>query len=326
MGNEEQKGGDIEFLQEISVAANCRHRSILPLLGFTIEKKEKCLVYPLMKCNLEQRLNDLNGRQLGCQNRINIALQLAEAIAFLHNSEEGDRASIFHRDIKASNILLDAKDNAKLSDVGLAKYENSTQSRDTTVRAGWVGTAGYVDPSYLASRQYTAFSDVFSFGVVVFQLLTGKPAFTTEKEAMLYVAMKRLFKRDADATTAINHADPKSGYWPISVASGLAVIGLDCTSEDVEDRPTMNEVVKRLESIQMELIQKIPQAGGQEKTLKEDEMCCVCMAQRIGECAFEPCNHAVTCVDCALEINARGGTNRCPECNAKVTGLNECHQ
>eukprot|EP01102_Stenamoeba_stenopodia_P003650 TRINITY_DN1381_c0_g1_i10.p1 TRINITY_DN1381_c0_g1~~TRINITY_DN1381_c0_g1_i10.p1 ORF type:complete len:169 (-),score=34.05 TRINITY_DN1381_c0_g1_i10:212-697(-) len=158
---------------------------------------------------------------------------------------------------------------------------HDTLSRDTTIRAGWVGTVGYVDPAYAASRKYTAASDVFSYGVVLFQLLTGKPAVTSEDDEPLYAMMKRVFRRDPNATTAVNYADPKSGYWPLSVASKVAMMGLDCTFEDVKERPTMKQVVQQLEGIVATEFAKSPEVPTKSESA---EMCCVCMSQPVGEC------------------------------------------
>eukprot|EP01102_Stenamoeba_stenopodia_P003649 TRINITY_DN1381_c0_g1_i1.p1 TRINITY_DN1381_c0_g1~~TRINITY_DN1381_c0_g1_i1.p1 ORF type:complete len:150 (-),score=37.34 TRINITY_DN1381_c0_g1_i1:63-479(-) len=137
---------------------------------------------------------------------------------------------------------------------------------------------------------------------------------------MLYAVMKRVFRRDPNATTAINHADPKSGYWPLSVASKVVMMGLDCIFEYVKERPTMNQLIQQLESIvATEFANPIDAAT----SYNDSEMCCVCMAQRAGECEFEPCKHAVTCLDCALEVHSKSGTNRCPLCKRKIDDINE---
>lgn len=164
--------GESEFLQEIALLGALRHENIVPLIGASIERIERCLIYPLMQGgSLDDRLHK-RGQSIGWDKRLKIATQIAEAMAFLHQAEEGERLAIHHRDIRSSNVLLDEADNARLSDVGLAKYE----SVGKTTKKEVVYTHGYADPEYLSTNKYQSGSDVYSFGVVLFELLTGLPA------------------------------------------------------------------------------------------------------------------------------------------------------
>eukprot|EP01102_Stenamoeba_stenopodia_P013720 TRINITY_DN4486_c0_g1_i1.p1 TRINITY_DN4486_c0_g1~~TRINITY_DN4486_c0_g1_i1.p1 ORF type:complete len:434 (+),score=117.94 TRINITY_DN4486_c0_g1_i1:61-1302(+) len=312
--------GELEFLQEISIASSCKHPSIVPLIGFCFERKERLLIYPLMKGgNLEDRLQQNTSKRLDCSNRLQIAIQIAEGIAFLHNSEGGERPIIYHRDIKPSNILLDLNDNAKLSDVGTSKYDNGSavggDVTSTTMRIGCVGSLGYTDPEYLTSMHYTAASDVFSFGVVMLRLWTGLPAMQNNQP--LNMKMKMLLKADKKMTTAINHADPASGQWPLAVASQFAKIAMRCVKDSFE-RPTMEEVVELLTAIKQDHFKQ-----QEVLPISEDERCCICMTQPRGECVMVPCKHAETCLDCALEIISKSGTGRCPICKKKIEDLLE---
>eukprot|EP01102_Stenamoeba_stenopodia_P009161 TRINITY_DN268_c0_g2_i1.p1 TRINITY_DN268_c0_g2~~TRINITY_DN268_c0_g2_i1.p1 ORF type:complete len:858 (+),score=228.73 TRINITY_DN268_c0_g2_i1:166-2739(+) len=313
---EEGKEREQEFLQEISIASSCKHPCIVPLIGFCFERKERCLIYPLMKGgSLEDRLSPTQSARLNSEKRVKVSLQIAEAIDFLHNSEGGERAVIFHRDIKPSNILLDERDNAKLTDVGTAKYASTgSLSGDTTMRAGVVGSYGYIDPEYAASMQYTTASDVFSFGVVMLRLWTGYPSV---QDNQLLTSRMRILFRNRSMTTAINYTDPTSGRWPAQAATDYGTLAMSCVSTDPYDRPSMEEVVKRLTSILQDHFQQTSVVADQ------DERCVVCMTQAKGECRMEPCKHSATCVDCALEITSKSGNNRCPICKVKITDLNE---
>eukprot|EP01102_Stenamoeba_stenopodia_P014874 TRINITY_DN5005_c0_g1_i1.p1 TRINITY_DN5005_c0_g1~~TRINITY_DN5005_c0_g1_i1.p1 ORF type:complete len:196 (-),score=51.13 TRINITY_DN5005_c0_g1_i1:40-627(-) len=181
---------------------------------------------------------------------------------------------------------------------------------------GCVGSIGYMDPAYVTSLQYEASSDVYSFGIVMLRLWTGLPAMM-EGNKPLNSKLRVQMKGDKKMRTAINFTDPKSGYWPLEVASEYARLSLECSSFDSEDRPTMMEVMERLATIQQEHFKQ-----QSVDVIAEEERCCVCMTQLIG-CVLEPCQHTVTCIDCGEELLSKTGTGRCPVCKKQVKELSE---
>eukprot|EP01102_Stenamoeba_stenopodia_P008031 TRINITY_DN2281_c0_g1_i1.p1 TRINITY_DN2281_c0_g1~~TRINITY_DN2281_c0_g1_i1.p1 ORF type:complete len:396 (-),score=78.36 TRINITY_DN2281_c0_g1_i1:134-1321(-) len=298
---------EINFLQVVSTASSCKHPNIVPLIGFCFERNERCLVYPLMKGgSLEERLASSQTKTLDCETRVRISVQIAEAIAFLHNTEGGERAVIFHQNINPYKILLDSHDNARLTDVGTAMYVSGSVSEATTTTL----SSGYIDPGYVVSGQYRAWSDVYSFGVVMLRLWTGLPAIEDGKR--LNSRMKALMRGDETMKNAINFTDVTSGHWPTEVASEYARIALDCTSLDPEEGPTMREVVNKLTTIQQQHFKR-------KLTLTPTEdQCCLCVVRKI-ECVLEPCSHIVTCMDCAMDLLETAG--RCPLCHKSVNEL-----
>eukprot|EP01102_Stenamoeba_stenopodia_P020087 TRINITY_DN7725_c0_g1_i2.p1 TRINITY_DN7725_c0_g1~~TRINITY_DN7725_c0_g1_i2.p1 ORF type:complete len:157 (-),score=32.35 TRINITY_DN7725_c0_g1_i2:42-512(-) len=146
------------------------------------------------------------------------------------------------------------------------------------------------------------------------RLWTGYPAMS--ENTTLYLRMKRLMKGDKQMTSAIKYADPKSGHWPVQVASQFAKIAFDCVSSDPANRPKMEEVVERLAKMQEEHFKQEP------VVIPEEEKCCVCMMQSV-DCMLEPCKHSVACTDCSFEMISRSGTGRCPICKKRVTELSE---
>jgi len=185
----------LEFLGEVQVLGGCRHENLLPLLGFSVDRAPGgagggvCLVSPIMRGgSLEDRLFPLadgaaarfallgvpaQPSPLAWNVRLRVGVELASVLEYLHSVEaETHKPQVFHRDVKPSNVLLDADLHVRLGDVGLARnLEVGTHARVTVTQLA--GTAGFVDPNYAATRTFDASCDGFSLGAILLMLLTG---------------------------------------------------------------------------------------------------------------------------------------------------------
>ncbi|GAV70692.1 Pkinase domain-containing protein/Malectin_like domain-containing protein/LRR_8 domain-containing protein [Cephalotus follicularis] len=166
-----QLGAD-SFINEVYVLSQIRHQNLVCLEGFCYESKQQIVVYEYLPCgSLADHLYGPNCQKysLSWVRRLKIAVDAAKGLDYLHN---GSQPRIIHRDVKCSNILLDKDMNAKLSDFGLSKQV--TQGEATHVTTLVKGTAGYLDPEYYSTQQLTEKSDIYSFGVVLLELICGR--------------------------------------------------------------------------------------------------------------------------------------------------------
>ncbi|KAK7402359.1 hypothetical protein VNO78_14559 [Psophocarpus tetragonolobus] len=159
---------DREFQNEVSWLSKIRHQDIIKLMGYCIHGESRFLVYELMENgSLETQLHGPNrGTSLTWHLRLRIAVDVARALEYLH---EHNNPPVVHRDIKSSNVLLDSNFNAKLSDFGFAMV-SGLQHKNINMS----GTLGYVAPEYISHGKLTDKSDVYAFGVVLLELLTGR--------------------------------------------------------------------------------------------------------------------------------------------------------
>ncbi|XP_043713013.1 probable serine/threonine-protein kinase PBL3 [Telopea speciosissima] len=238
--------GHKEWLTEVNYLGQLHHPNLVKLFGYCLDGENRLLVYEFMpKGSLENHLFRRGAQPLSWAIRIKVAIGAARGLSFLHDAE----SQVIYRDFKASNILLDAEFNAKLSDFGLAKA-GPTGDR-THVSTQVVGTHGYAAPEYVATGRLSAKSDVYSFGVVLLELLTGRRAVDKTRVgaeqnlvdwAKPYLVDRRKLFRIMDTKL--------EGQYSQKGAFMAAILALHCLSYGAKARPRMAEVLAKLEQIQ----------------------------------------------------------------------------
>ncbi|KAF3653049.1 putative receptor-like protein kinase [Capsicum annuum] len=240
--------GHKEWLTEIIFLGQLRHPHLVKLIGYCWEDSNRLLVYEFLpRGSLENQLFGKFSITLSWSTRMKIALGAAKGLAFLH---EGDKPVIY-RDFKASNILIDSDYSAKLSDFGLAK--DGPKGDDTHVSTRIMGTHGYAAPEYIMTGHLTTMSDVYSFGAVLLELLTGKRSLDKSRREGKHNLVEWLRPYLRDPKRVADVMDRRlEGEYPIKGAQTAALVAFKCLSHYPKPRPTMDDVVKILKTLQEE--------------------------------------------------------------------------
>ncbi|GFZ05528.1 cysteine-rich RLK (RECEPTOR-like protein kinase) 11 [Actinidia rufa] len=223
-----------ELRTEVVLVAKLLHRNLVKLLGFCLEEEEKLLVYEYLP-------NDERRRQcFGWEQRYKIIIGIARGLLYLH---EDSQLRVIHRDLKASNVLLDEHMNPKISDFGLAKLFRGSQTQGNTNHIA--GTYGYMAPEYAKNGLFSTKSDVYSFGILALEIVTGRKNSRFRDSANLQSHIWQHWSRG----TGLEVVDPSlGGQWPRYEVLKCIHIALLCVQEAAGGRPTMSEIVLMLNS------------------------------------------------------------------------------
>ncbi|KAM3189536.1 hypothetical protein ACQJBY_068056 [Aegilops geniculata] len=249
-----------DFINEVAILSRINHRNVVKLIGCCLEAEVPLLVYEFISNGtLEHHLHVEGPVSLSWDDRLRIALEISTALAYLHSAAS---MPVYHRDIKSANILLDESLTAKVSDFGASKFVPIDQTGVTTAVQG---TIGYLDPMYYYTGRLTDKSDVFSFGVLLVELLTRKRPLAYDS-----VDGDSLVLHFASLVTGgvlADLLDPQVMEEEDGEVQEVAALAAKCVRLNGEDRPAMREVEMTLENLRI----KRKQAARDAKSRRYDD-------------------------------------------------------
>uniref|UniRef100_A0A3Q7FGF4 non-specific serine/threonine protein kinase n=1 Tax=Solanum lycopersicum TaxID=4081 RepID=A0A3Q7FGF4_SOLLC len=237
----------MEFTGEVEVLLGLRHKNLVKLIGYCFEGNYRIIVEEYVdNGNLGQWLHDCTSEvsPLTWNIRMNIVLGIAKGLAYLH--EDTEPAAIIHQHLKSSSILLNRHWNPKISDFGITNFLDSDERSNHPITTP-PGMAGYLAPEYLSTGIFDEKSDVYNFGILIMEIVSGKPSIeytSTEDEECLIDWMKSMVERQQYDQIV----DPKIAERPnMKEVKIFLLIALRCVDPDVNNRPKMGEVIHMLQ-------------------------------------------------------------------------------
>ncbi|XP_062167452.1 putative serine/threonine-protein kinase isoform X2 [Alnus glutinosa] len=237
----ESMRGEREFISEIATLCNIQHENLVTFRGCCVDGAKRFIVYDYMENNsLAHTFLEQNRLRFSWEARRNVSVGVARALAYLLDEVE---PRIIHRDIKASNILLDRNFTPKVSDFGLAKLLIDSSSHVSTRVAG---TLGYLAPEYAVSGHLTRKSDVYSFGVLLLEIVSGRPVVDFGLDYREQYLVQKAWQA-YEANDLVRLVDPTlDKNFPETEAVRFLKVGLLCVQETAKHRPGMSAVVGML--------------------------------------------------------------------------------
>ncbi|XP_057451836.1 uncharacterized protein LOC130743613 [Lotus japonicus] len=237
--------GMTEFITEVKLIAQLQHRNLVKLLGCCIQGQERVLIYEYMNNGSLHSFifDDIKGKLLQWPQRLHIICGICRGLVYLH---QDSRLRIIHRDLKASNILLDQDLNPKISDFGTARTFGGDQTEGNTKRI--IGTYGYMAPEYVSKGIFSVKSDVFSFGVLLLEIICGKrnKAYYHTDDNLNLVGQAWTLWKEGIASELIDSNIGDS--YVVSEVLRCMHVSLLCVQQNPNDRPTMTSAMLMLES------------------------------------------------------------------------------
>ncbi|KAL5740701.1 hypothetical protein ACOSQ2_029881 [Xanthoceras sorbifolium] len=239
-----------QVLNEVGILSLVNHKNLVRLLGCCVEAEQPLMIYDyISNGTLHDHLHGKFSTFLTWKTRLRIALQTAEALAYLHSSAY---TPIYHRDVKSTNILLDDEFNAKVADFGLSRLAQHGLSHVSTCAQG---TLGYLDPEYFRNYQLSDKSDVYSYGVVLLELLTSQKAIDFNRDpddVNLAIYITQRAQNGANAIMEVMDQRLLGKETSVNTLTSFKLfleIAFSCLREKKGDRPSMTDVVKQLQGI-----------------------------------------------------------------------------
>ncbi|XP_076886702.1 receptor-like protein kinase HERK 1 [Bidens hawaiensis] len=244
--NKDQDQGDREFLKEITMLSQYKHENLISLLGFCFQEGEAILVYELASNGSLE--GHLGSSELTWSKRIKICLDVAKRLRHLHDPR-GTHQRLIHCDVKSGNILLDDRWNAKIADFGFSTMGPAKELESTVINLA-AGTLGYCDPKYAMTNTLTKESAVYSFGVVLFEILCGRLCYRRgdgRVQKILVPTWTTKYEQKKLNDIIFKHPTPDQTMDQRTLAT-FSDIAYQCLKKHREDRPKMAEVVTKLEA------------------------------------------------------------------------------
>lgn len=234
----DSKQGATEFETEVKLLGRLHHRNLLNLVGYCTDKGKNMLIYAYMSNgNLASHLYNEKMQPLSWDRRVHIALDVARGLEYLH---DGAVPPVIHRDIKSSNILLDLSMRARVADFGLSR-EEMVDGHASNLR----GTIGYLDPEYVSTRTFTKKSDVYSYGVLLFELIAAR---SPEQGLMEYVELAAMNAEGGTGWEEIVDARLE-GKFNVGELNEVANMAYKCVNRNPKKRPSMRDTVQVLSRV-----------------------------------------------------------------------------